>query len=71
MQTYAYETTISQSGVLTLNNLPFKAGEKIEVIIIPRSKSKQDKKKYPFWGKPITYLNPTDPVAEEDWEVLK
>ncbi len=71
MQAYAYETTISQSGGLTLSNLPFNAGEKIEVIIIPRSKSKHDKKKYPFWGKPITYLNPTDPVAEEDWEVLK
>jgi hypothetical protein len=29
------------------------------------------KERYPFWGKPITYLNPTDPVAEEDWEVLQ
>jgi len=34
-------------------------------------KSKADKKQYPFWGKPIKYLNPTDPVAEADWEVYK
>ncbi len=71
MQAYAYELTIDKSGVLTLKNLPFNVGEKIEVIIIPRSKSKHDKKRYPSWGKPITYHNPTDPVAEADWEVYE
>ncbi len=71
MQTYAYKLTMDKSGVLTLKNLPFNVGEKNEVIIIPRSKSTHDKQRYPFWGKPITYLNPTDPVAETDWEVLK
>ncbi|MCP4347695.1 MAG: hypothetical protein GY795_19505 [Desulfobacterales bacterium] len=71
MQAHIYKLTMGESGVLTLKNLPFDVGEKIEVIIIPRSKSEHDKKRYPFWGKPITYINPTDPVAEEDWEVLK
>ncbi len=71
MQAYAYELTMDKKGALTLNNLPFDVGEKIEVIIIRRSKPERDRKRYPFWGKPITYLNPTDPVAEEDWEVLK
>jgi hypothetical protein len=71
MQVYAYELTIGKKGTLTLTNLPFNVGEKIEVIIIPRSSRQLDEKRYPFWGKPITYLNPTDPVAEEDWEVLQ
>jgi hypothetical protein len=71
MKVYAYEHTIGQNGVLTLTDLPFNAGEEIEVIIIPRAKLKTDKKRYPFWGKPITYLNPTDPIAEADWEVYK
>lgn len=71
MQAYVYELTMGKSGALTLKNLPFKVGETIEVIIIPRPKSKSDNKRYPFWGKPITYLNPTDPVAEADWEVYK
>ena len=26
---------------------------------------------YPLRGKPIHYNNPTEPVALEDWEVLK
>ncbi len=71
LQVCAYELTMDKSGVLTLKNLPFNVGEKIEVIIIPRTKPKNDKKRYPFWGKPITYLNPTDPVAAADWEVYQ
>lgn len=71
MKVYAYEHTMEKHGVLTLKNLPFNVGEKVEVIIIPRSKIKTDKNRYPFWGKPITYLNPTDPVAEADWEIYK
>lgn len=71
MQAYAYEVTMGKSGVLTLKNMPFNVGEKIEVILIPRSKIKHNKDCYPFRGKPITYIDPTDPVAETDWEALK
>jgi len=71
MQVYAYKLTMGKKGTLTLKNLPINAGEKIEVIIIPRSSRHLDEKQYPFWGKPFTYLNPTDPVAEADWEVLQ
>ncbi len=71
MKVYAYEYIIGKDGELSLKNLPFNVGEKIEVIIISRSKFEAEKKRYPFWGKPITYLNPTDPVAEADWEVYK
>jgi hypothetical protein len=53
-----------KKGTLAIENLPFDAGEKVEVIIIPRSGRQPEAKQYPFWGKPITYLNPTDPVAE-------
>ena len=71
MQAYAYDLTMGERGTLILKNLPFAVGEEIEVIIIPRPKAKSEKKHYPFWGEPITYLNPTDPVAEDDWEVFK
>ncbi len=71
MQVYAYKLIMKKKGTLTLKDLPINAGEKIEVIIIPRSSRQLNEKRYPFWGKPITYLNPTDPVAETDWEVLQ
>jgi hypothetical protein len=71
MKIYAYEHTIGKDGELVLKNLPFNVGEKVEVIIIPRSTHKAERNRYPFWGKPITYPNPTDPVAETDWDVYK
>ena len=71
MQVYAYELTMKKKGTLTLKDLPLDAGEKIEVIIIPRSSQQPSEKKYPFWGKPITYPNPTEPIDEVDWEVLQ
>jgi hypothetical protein len=70
MEAYAYELTMEKRGVLTLTNLPFPAGEKVEVIIIPRSKPQPETPRYPFWGKPIRYLEPTAPIAEDDWEAL-
>ena len=71
MQAYAYDLTMGKSGVLVLKNLPFSVGEEVEVIVIPRPKSKSDRKYYPFRGKALTYIDPVDPVAEADWEVLK
>lgn len=61
MQAYAYDLTVQEKGVLTLKNLPFTVGEKLEVIIIQRHLSKPNENRYPFWGKKITYLNPTEP----------
>lgn len=71
MQVYGYELIMKKKGTLTIENLPFNAGEKVEVIIIPRSSRQPETKRYPFWGQPITYLNPTEPVAEADWEVFQ
>jgi hypothetical protein len=72
MQAYAYNLTVQQKGTLTLHNRPFSAGEEIEVIIIPRSKpSQQERERYPFWGKPIIYPDPTEPLPETDWEVYQ
>ena len=71
MQAYTYKFTIEKKGALTLKNLPMNAGEKAEVIVIPRPNHQPNKERYPFWGKPVTYLNPTEPVAEEDWEILQ
>ncbi|MFZ1399027.1 MAG: hypothetical protein WAS33_19130 [Candidatus Promineifilaceae bacterium] len=71
MQIFGYEFTLKKKGTLTIKNLPFDVGEKVEVIIIPRSSRQPEANRYPFWGKPITYANPTEPVAETDWEVLQ
>lgn len=65
------ETTLAKEGTLTLTNLPFPAGDAVEVIILPRPQKLVGQERYPLHGKPIQYINPTDPVAEEDWAALR
>jgi len=65
------ETTVTEDGTLTLTNLPFQAGEVVEVLIVPRVQKLLGSERYPLHGKPIQYVNPTDPVAEEDWAALQ
>jgi hypothetical protein len=71
MSEHHIETTLREDGTLTLTDLPFHAGETVEVIILPRPKKPAAENRYPLHGKPIQYIDPTDPVAEEDWAALR
>jgi hypothetical protein len=62
---------LNQDGTLTLTDLPFHAGDAVEVIILPRQGKPAEQKNYPLRGTSIKYINPTDPVAEEDWAALR
>ena len=71
MQAYRIETVLPQDGKLTLSNLPLPAGSTVEVIILVQAPASRRSSIYPLRGKHITYLNPTEPIAQTDWEVLK
>lgn len=71
MQAYRYETVVEQDGKLILAPLPLKAGVTVEVIILVQSVKQQKKTRYPLHDVAITYIDPTAPVAESDWEVLQ
>ena len=71
MQAYRVETRLEKDGTLTLTNLPLRAGEVIEVIILVQPSASSEQIRYPLRGTPITYLEPTEPVAPEDWEALQ
>jgi hypothetical protein len=71
MQTYHIATTITSDGTLTINGLPFRVGEKIEVILRHHNHKKQPKGKYPLRGKLVRYDNPFESVAENDWNALQ
>ena len=68
MQAYRQETIIQHDGMLTLRDLPLQAGEKVEVIIIVQSPPAHSQASYPLHGTPVTYINPTEPIAASDWE---
>ena len=71
MNVHRIETTLNQDGTLTLTDLPFHAGDAVEIIILPRATKPAGQKNYPLQGTSIEYVDPTDPVAEEDWAALR
>ena len=71
METYRVETIVSQNRELTIRDVPFRAGEKVEVIVLSRSHKRASTERYPLRGKPIRYAAPFDSVAEKDRNALK
>jgi hypothetical protein len=53
MSTHHVETKLTEDGKLTLNDLPFHAGEAVEVIVMSRPSKSSTADRYPLRGKPI------------------
>ena len=77
MNAHVIETTVSESGSINLVGLPFQPGTNVEIIVLERTASaftpasEVPQRKFPYRGLPYTYIDPTEPVAMEDWEALK
>jgi hypothetical protein len=71
MQAFRTETILSQDGILTVKGIPFRAGEKVEIIILKLQPNPVGSERYPLRNKPIRYLAPYESVAEEDWDAMK
>ncbi len=70
MDTVRIETTVDERGEVHLTNLPFPAGEPVEVTVVSQV-AHQPAGGFPLRGVPIAYERPTDPVATEDWDALR
>lgn len=71
MDTHRVEATLNEDGILTLNDLPFHAGDEVEVLIVARQSKSNGQKQYPLRGQAVRYDDPTTPVAQEDWDALQ
>ena len=71
MQTHRITATVPHDKTLTLDELPFPVGQSVEIIIVPRQEQSPRQNGYPLRGTPVTYDDPTDPVAETDWEAVR
>ncbi len=72
--TFYRQLNLTQDATLTIERLPFRMGDFVEVIIRPAQKmvsNSKKKRRYPLHGTLVKYIDPTEPVAVEDWEVLK
>jgi hypothetical protein len=68
---YRVETVLTADRTLTLDDLPFHAGDAVEVIVLSRAAPPPGTEKYPLHGKPLRYDRPADPVAEEEWDAVR
>jgi hypothetical protein len=71
MSTHQVEAVLSQDGTLVLNDLPFHAGEAVEVIIVSHNVKTGSSNPYPLHKTPLIYDDPAEPVAVDDWEAVK
>lgn len=67
MQDYRAETEVGGDGSLTLKGLPFRPGDRVEVVVRRHKAVGGNGDRYPLRGKPVRLINPFDPVAQEDW----
>lgn len=69
-QAYRAHAHVEENGKLMLENLPFPAGEEVEVIVLSEAR-KRRQERYPLRGSVLHYDDPMAPVAEDDWDVLR
>ncbi len=64
------EAVLTEDGKLSLDNLPFRAGQAVEVIVLPAVQPPVPVE-HPLKGTVLRYDRPTEPVAEADWDATR
>lgn len=65
------DATLAEDGKLMIDNLPFKAGQRVAVIVQPTSTPTTTIPPLDLRGMVLRYDDPTAPVADSEWEVLQ
>ena len=66
------EITVQEDGQLRVEGLPVRAGDRVQVVVIPRQQHAAESGRYPLHGQPIQYEAPFEPAADPgDWEADK
>ena len=72
MKRHRLEATLTENGTLTIENLPFQAGDAVEIIILERHSRPLNSNPYPLGGTVIRYDEPFESaIPIEDWEALQ
>jgi hypothetical protein len=71
MNTYHIEALMPKDGSVLLSGLPFKKGEKIDITLRTLKEQDVEELENKLKGSVLFYIDPFEPVGEDDWEVLK
>jgi len=65
------EATLERDGTLTLQGLPFHAGEVVQITIRTKAETVVPERRLRLRGTPVSYREPFESVAVDDWESAK
>jgi hypothetical protein len=72
MRAYRVKKKVSAHGKINLEAVPFEDGELVEVIVLARDQTYAAEDRVPsLKGSVLEYINPTEPVAQDDWSTLQ
>ncbi|MGH3147604.1 MAG: hypothetical protein ACRDTR_17565 [Rubrobacter sp.] len=70
MEAHKTDVVVEKGRTVTISNLPFSEGEKVEVVLRQRATPVEGAGAYAPRGEPVRYVDPFDSVVEDDWEAL-
>lgn len=65
------EAVLSEDGKLSLAGLPFRAGQAVEVIVLPAAEPVDPAAPHPLRGSVLRYNRPFDPVDADAWDAAR
>lgn len=71
MQAYRLKKRVSETGDILLSGLPFNEGEVVDVIVLSREKPEKARNGSSLRGSVKKYMDPTEPVAVDDWKAAR
>lgn len=71
MQAYSIEKVITKDGKILLDTLPFLAGETVQIIVLPSKQTDKRLRRSLLKGTVAKYIDPLEPVAQDDWTALQ
>ena len=68
MNSHRIKTAITENGKLSLQNLPFKKGDEVEIIIRQQNTETINSEAFPLKGTVLHYEDPFEPaISPEEW----
>ena len=68
MEAYRTDAVVHEDGTVTVGNLPFREGHKLEVILLRQDRARNGGTPYALRGEPVEYADPFGDVARYEWE---
>lgn len=67
MASFKTIVTVQKTGQITLDSVPFQAGDQVEVVVESTPSSWRAEERFPLRGTPYRYDRPFDPAIPAQW----